>query len=236
MTNIIKDYYENNSWKCNCIQKWFMGWLFYKFERFNVDRNDKCVELVGKNLKNKEIKSICDIWCSRWLLLKKLIKVIPDLKYISWIDIDEKILEEAKSNVEWWDFYSCDINEEFQLHKKCDLITCLAVLEHVFDPGDVFKNISNNLNKGGYLIIQVPNIVCITRRIAFLFWNRPRTSRDAWWDWWHIAYFTKKDVVKLFESNWFKVEKITGSWVFASLRNWWVSLLSPDIICIWIKK
>ncbi len=235
MTNVIKDFYENKSWHWYN-KKWFISWLFYKFEKFNISRNDMCIEVVKKISLKKNIKSVCDIWCDKWLLLKKLEYIIPDLEYISGIDISENAIEEAKKNVRNWDFYSCDINQSFNLHKKCDLITCMAVIEHVFDPNEVVKNISWNINQWWILIIQVPNIVCITRRIAFLFWNRPRTSRDAWWDWWHIAYFSKKDVVNLFKDNWFEIIKITGSWVFANLRNWWVSMLSPDIICIWVKK
>lgn len=236
MTDVVKDFYENKSLHWWTKEKWFMWWLYYKFKNFSTDRNDKCIELVKHISKKRNIKSVCDIWCSRWLLLKKLKKSIPSLEYISWIDIDENILKEAKSNIKWLDFYSCDINSPFVLHEKCDLITCMAVIEHVFSPEDVVKNISENINNWWTLIIQVPNIVCITRRIQFLFWNRPRTSWDAWRDWWHIAYFTKKDVVNLFKNNWFEVEKVTGSWVFAPLRNRRVSMLSPDIICVWVKK
>ena len=147
MTDVIKDFYENKSWKCNCVQKWFLWWLFYKFEKFNVDRNDKCIELVKNVVKKRKIKSVCDIWCSRGTLLSKLEKILPDLEYIQWIDIDEKILKEAKANVKNGDFYSCDINQSFKLHQKCDLITCLAVIEHVFSPEDVVKNISENINR-----------------------------------------------------------------------------------------
>ncbi len=236
MTDIVKDFYENKSLHWATREKWFIWWLFYKFERFNVGRNDRCVELVRKVVKKRKIKSVCDIWCSRWILLSKLEKILPDLEYISWIDIDEKILKEAKSNVKNGDFYSCNINNPFSLHQKCDLITCMAVIEHIFNPEDVVRNISQNINRGWTLIIQVPNIVCITRRISFLFWNRPRTSWDTWWDGGHISYFTKKDVVNLFKNNWFEIEKVTGSWVFSWLRNRWVSLLSPDIICMWVKK
>lgn len=236
MTNIVKNFYENQSLKWGIKEKWLLWWLFYKLEKFSTSRVDAVLKLISNISQKNNIHSVCDIWCSRWLLLKKITEIIPATEYIQWIDIDEKILEEAKNNVKQWDFYSCDINEPFKLHKKCDLITCLAVLEHVFNPQEVFQYISQNLNKWWYLIIQVPNIVCITRRIQILFWNRPRTSRDSWRDWGHIAYFTKKDVVNLFKDNWFEILKITGSWVFAWLRNWYVSLLSPDIIVIWKKK
>ncbi|MBQ7075098.1 hypothetical protein IJM86_08955 [bacterium] len=56
-------------------------------------------------------------------------------------------MKEAKANVKNGDFYSCDINQSFKLHQKCDLITCLAVIEHVFSPEDVVKNISENINR-----------------------------------------------------------------------------------------
>ena len=236
MTDVVKDFYDNKSLHWDVKQKWFLWWLFYKFEKFTTQRNDKVFELIQKITKKRKIESVCDIWCGCGLLLQKINKSIPNLNYISGIDIYENALKKARLNIKNGDFYCCDINNPFELHKKCDLITCIAIIEHVFDPESVVKNISQNINDGGTLIIQVPNIVCITRRISFLFWNRPRTSWDAWRDWWHISYFTKKDVVKLFKDNWFKIEKITWSWVFAPLRNRGVSMLSPDIICVWVKK
>ena len=237
MNNTIKDFYENNSTKCNSLQRWFMWKLFYIFQKYNINRDTKCIELIRELDNRDNIKSILDIWCWKWDLLLEIYKDLPNINYIYWLDIDEKILLEIKNKFEHINiksnFFYSDLNENIiNLDKKLNLITILAVLEHVFDPEKVIKIIYNLLDENWILIVQVPNIVVLQRRISFLFWIRPRTSWDNWWDWWHISYFTKSDLIKLMKDNWFKIKKITWSWIFANLRNWWVSLLSPDIIIV----
>lgn len=158
------------------------------------------------------------------------------LKKIYGTDIDEKILEVTKERFADYkiktEFIYADWNSSFLIPEKVDIISMIAVVEHVFDPEKIVRNAYNWLNDWGLFIVQVPNIVVLQRRIAFLFGIRPRTSWDNGWDGWHIAYFTKSDLENLLQRNWFKIQKITWSWIFANMRNWWVSLLSPDIIIL----
>lgn len=228
----IKKFYEDVSKVSDKSQKWFMWFMFHKLEKYCTSRDDKVLELISKN---NNIFDILDVWCGRWKLLEKIVNLNVDIKKINWIDISENHLKEAtKTFNNIWiknNFYSINISSGINLpNDSYDLITCIAVLEHLFDPDFIIKEFNKLLKKWWKLIIQVPNIVVIQRRISFLFWNRPRTSWDPWRDWWHIVYFTKKDLKDLLIKNWFIIKKITWSWIFANLRNWWVSLLSPDII------
>jgi len=227
-----KEFYEKVSKVQDKRQKWFMWFLFHLLENYNTSRTDKVIELLYNH---KNINNILDVWCWRWLLLNKIIEIHPEIKTVNWIDISDNNLLEAKKyfNELWIDnnFYSMDISSWINLdNNSYDLITCIAVLEHLFDPDYIVKEFNRILKSWWILIVQVPNIVVLQRRISFLFWIRPRTSWDPGWDWWHIVYFTKKELVNLLIKNWFKISKVTWSWIFANLRNWWVSLLSPDII------
>jgi len=49
-----------------------------------------------------------------------------------------------------------DITKE-NLPNKVDFIFCMAVLEHVVDPGSAIRNMASALNPGGLLCISVPN-------------------------------------------------------------------------------
>ena len=112
-----------------------------------------------------------------------------------------------------------------------DSVTIIAVLEHLFDPYRVIAEVRRVLKKDGILIIEVPNIGFLPRRLALLFGRLPVTSEDeAGWDGGHLHYFTPASLKTLLENYNFKVNKITCSGIFAPFRSFWVSLLGGDII------
>ena len=50
--------------------------------------------------------------------------------------------------------YVVDINRPFNLNEQFDVIFCIEVITHVYDPMQVFKNISKHLKKGGTLYLS----------------------------------------------------------------------------------
>lgn len=111
-----------------------------------------------------------------------------------------------------------------------DSITLLAVLEHVFDPYIVIREIHRVLQPGGWLIIDVPNVASFTNRIRILLGYLPVTSGDPGWDGGHLHYFTKYALDKFLVSEGFEilVRKATGGRPY--LREWWLSLLAGELI------
>lgn len=51
-----------------------------------------------------------------------------------------------------------DLNAVPFKEKAFDVITCLQVIEHTKDPGDVIKNLAASLKDGGVLILSAPHI------------------------------------------------------------------------------
>ncbi|AFY34228.1 class I SAM-dependent methyltransferase [Calothrix sp. PCC 7507] len=112
-----------------------------------------------------------------------------------------------------------------------DVVTMLAVLEHVFDVHHAIKEIARVLKPNGVTVIQVPNIAYIKHRLDLLSGRLPCTSnvekRDnsTEWDGQHLHYFTLGTLSKLLNQYGLQVQKVRCSGKFAKLR--W---LVPDIL------
>src|SRR5437667_7868008 len=82
---------------------------------------------------------------------------------------------------------------------RFDRVTCLDVIEHLFDPRPLLREIHRVLVPGGRLILQTPNV----RHYLHLYrlavrCHGPRTSSDPeGLDGGHLHYFTAKDVWEL---------------------------------------
>lgn len=133
-------------------------------------------------------------------------------------------------------FQFCNINEKIDFPDGMfDAVTCIAVIEHVFDPYFVVGEIHRILKNGGILIAEVPNIAYLPHRIHLLFGKLPVTSspfnwKEIGWDGGHLHYFTKRTFCELLEECGFKILKVSGSGLCAKFRNWWPSLLTGDLI------
>lgn len=237
--NFYKRNYENEctNW---IVQKWLMWKLFHIFEKFSIWRDKIAIEYI-KKYRSDNIDNVLDIGASNWLFLMELSENIKWIKKFYWIDVNKASLKEAKQNCNrrWLEseFEICNIDEWMNFNDNTfDLITMLAVLEHTFDPIKVIEECARILKKWWWMVIEVPNLAVFFRRIQLLFGNRPRTSRDLWWDWWHLQYFTVKDLKNLLKNNGFEIKKVGWSWVFAKFRNRWPSLLSADIVIYAEKK
>ena len=241
--NYIQTFYQRNDkneMENGIRELWIIWKLFYVLNKFNLSRDKAALNLICKyNMWN--IKDVFEVWVARWNFLIELSYTIKSIKKYYWVDINENSLRDAKINLDkhslTHELKYMNIDEWLEYDDNSfDLISCLAVLEHVFDPIKVVEEFSRVIRKDWLLVIEVPNIVVFFRRISFLFWIRPRTSWDLWWDWWHLQYFTVSDLKKLLKEKWFEILKVSWSWIFAHLRSWWTSMLSADIIIVAKKK
>lgn len=204
-------------------------------KKWDVDRYDIVYNLADGG------ENILDIGCGSGGMLFRLID-----KYNNFYGVDissSRILEGrriAESKYREFKkkfvFVEADIDRNLDFESNYfDTIICLAVLEHVYDIYALVKEMYRILKPGGYVIIEVPNIAYLKYRIKLLFGILPVTSSEYnWefigWDGGHIHYFTLKKLCELFEAVGFKVIEKTGSGFLASLRNWWPSLLTGDIV------
>jgi SAM-dependent methyltransferase len=117
-----------------------------------------------------------------------------------------------------------------------DLVTATQVLEHIEDVYSVLNAIHRVVKNDGVLIMSVPNIAYLQRRIAFLFGHLPTTCIPRWrwpdegWDGDHVNYFTLEAVKMLLSQTGFEYLGCRGSGYIAGFRSLWPSLLSADLI------
>jgi 2-polyprenyl-3-methyl-5-hydroxy-6-metoxy-1,4-benzoquinol methylase len=205
-----------------------LGYFYHKLNQFEVHRYDVVTNLARKN----NYDTILDIGCYEGHLLEQISKKCH-CKNIFGIDINKEGIEICKDTFpEFKDNFSLQSidNETAFSNDSFDLITMVAVLEHVFDPLFSIEEVRRILKPGGTFIVEVPNIAFIKYRLNLLFGKRPRTSWDYGWDGGHLQLFTKKDLEKLLRQKGFTIMKSSGSGIFLNMRGWWPSLLLPNII------
>ena len=211
-------------------QRGFFGFLYHKLTRYYIDRKKVALEILPENL-----DKVLDIGSDDGRLLFSLSERISQRGL--GIDVSPILVRKANEEAKRRGLGKKILFKEFDVDdglpfatNSFEVVTCLAVLEHVFDPIFVLKELARVTRPGGSLIVEVPNLAWFPRRLTLLLGRRPRTSWAPGWDGGHLQYFTLFDLRKLFKDNGFVVEKEICSGVFASFRNWWLSLLAADLI------
>lgn len=149
-------------------------------------------------------------------------------RYVYGIDVSETALKIAKERSIITK--TININDETLPFEDnyFDAVTCLDVIEHVFEPVDLIKEIFRVLKKGGFLIISTPNIRYWHHLFDIVIKGKfPKTSTDTdHYDGGHLHYFTYKDIENILENEGFKIVKKSG--VFG--RDIIKEFLSPGVV------
>lgn len=221
-----KDFYNKYYSKETVMNnKTFEEYLYKLLKKYEKSRYDIISDFInGLNFKNK---NILDLWCGEG----KFFEFLNDGNNLYGIDIAGVRLEKNKHRfqlLEW------DLEEKLPGEDDFfDIITSMSVMEHVFSIEHHLDEIHRLLKKWGYFILEVPNVAFLPNRIRLLFWMNPITGDWAEaWDDNHLHYFTQKRLENYLVKFGFKVEKITGSGIFARIRNWFPSLLCGDLVYI----
>jgi 2-polyprenyl-3-methyl-5-hydroxy-6-metoxy-1,4-benzoquinol methylase len=89
--------------------------------------------------------------------------------------------------------------EELDDNARYDLIVIRHVLEHLEDPKAILRSFVSRLNPNGLLLVVVPNIDCIGRKVF-----------EADWTWvlpWHCNFFNPRSLAHLLVGSGFSVFK-----------------------------
>lgn len=234
-----KELYENQYGESKLVNRITFPRLRKVLKSYDLHREDACLGLLDGG------DRLLDVGCGDGTLL---FKVAGSFNELHGIDISTARIRKAEREAgkkfgrkNKFNFTSFNANERLPFDDSTfDAVTCVAVIEHVFDPYFIVTEINRVLKPGGVFVSEVPNIGYIRHRLALLFGRLPVTSspynwKEIGWDGGHLHYFTEKALCGLFTECGFKVTKVTGSGLLAGLRNFHPSLLTGDL-CVKAQK
>ena len=208
-----------------------LGWLFLRLRKFELHRVDASLSFLEKG------ERLLDLGCGDGMLLA-LAKKNGKYNKLYGVDIAFNVVQRAKKTLkkklgsdEKFTLIATDLDKPLPFKSKYfDAVVCLAVLEHIFDPYFTVKEIGRVLKQGGILILEVPNLVWLPRRLSVLIGNLPKTGDEEGWDSAHLHYFTFKATKKLLKNCGFRIEYEGSTGIFPCFRNLWPSFLGGDIL------
>src|SRR5262249_42796887 len=113
-----------------------------------------------------------------------------------------------------------DLNDKLPfLDAHFDAVSAIAVIEHIFDPYFAVAEMHRVLRPNGQLIVEVPNLAWLPRRLDVLFGRLPTTGEEEGWDGGHLHYFTFATVRQLLEQGGFDVTRMFSTGIFPAVRN-----------------
>ena len=103
-----------------------------------------------------------------------------------------------------------------------EYIVAGEIIEHLYDTGRIFREIYRVLQKGGFLVLSVPNISRLRNRVKMLFGGLPIACAKNE----HIRDFNLALILQHLKQNNFKVVALKSDGVWVRNRNVLPSCLS----------
>jgi SAM-dependent methyltransferase len=118
-----------------------------------------------------------------------------------------------------------------------DAVTCLMVLEHVFDPFHAMSELRRVCKPTGRVVIGVPNIAGVKRRVEILIGKLPITStaysfEENSWDGYHLHNFTKTTLDWLLRREGLEPTRWAAQGTFRWLKQWRPSFFGNDLVVL----
>lgn len=162
----------------------------------------------------KRSVSLLDIGCGEGTLGKVLRQQLEGESYLVGADISGTALRHASRYYEKVVEANIEIDDlaEVLPENRFDYVVCLEVLEHLFEPSNVLKQVRRLLKQNGFLIASFPNIAFWKYRLDLLKGKFPGDYTLSCPSE-HIQNFTLHSFAQLLEETGFQPVAIDGDYV-----------------------
>ena len=156
----------------------------------------------------KKWMSILEVGCGDGLTLEYL-KNNYAVELTTGVEIEPDAATRARERVDRVINCSADVMENEFAAGEFDLIMCLDVLEHLYDPWKVLRDLESKLQPGGFVLASIPNVQhwSVVRKLVAGKWNY---TKAGLMDETHIRFFTEKTIHQLFKQAHLAVLKCKG--------------------------
>jgi 2-polyprenyl-3-methyl-5-hydroxy-6-metoxy-1,4-benzoquinol methylase len=147
---------------------------------------------------------ILDVGCGAGSTLRKL-KELGKANEIVGIEINEDVARNSSDALDKLHIGDVETMDLPYPEKYFDYILFADVLEHLINPRRVLRIYRNLLRDDGYLIATIPNIKHYNVLMRLILFDEFRYSDTGILDRSHLRFFTKKEIIKMFQDEQFEV-------------------------------
>ena len=140
---------------------WNKHWNTKEEPKVARDFAEKMADRLRDFMRGKEIGSVADYGCGSATTLFKLAEYFTDIDFYGY-DMATSIIQKNKEKARELGFMNLSFIQDSLLNprkkKPFDLVTCFATLHYVEEIDRAIKWLFEQVNPGGYLIFNYPNI------------------------------------------------------------------------------
>jgi len=165
-------------------------------------------------------KRLLDVGCGSGYLAKLLKEGVPGL-VVHGVDISSVALERARHHVDQVWQVDLDKNDLPVSSEQYDTVTCIEVLEHLYDPDHAIGEIARVLASGGCAVVTVPNLAYWRYRLDLLRGRVPPPAIDPR----HLHQFDQRLLAKALGRSDLRLTGMTGH----AVRLPWLARRHPAV-------
>ncbi len=160
---------------------------------------------IAQVISRLQPKTLLDVGCGSGYLAKLLKARLPGL-VVHGVDISSVALERARDHLDQIWQVDLDKNDLPVSSEQYDTVTCIEVLEHLYDPDHAIGEIARVLAPGGYTVVSVPNLAYWRYRLDLLRGRVPPPAVDSR----HLHQFNQRVLGEALSRSNLRLTGITG--------------------------
>jgi 2-polyprenyl-3-methyl-5-hydroxy-6-metoxy-1,4-benzoquinol methylase len=150
-------------------------------------------------------RRLLDVGCGSGYLAKLLKARVPGL-VIHGMDVSTLALERARHHLDQVWHVDIDKAELPVPSTHYDTVTCVEVLEHLYDPDHALREIARVLTPSGHTVITVPNLAYWRYRLELLWGRVPQPAMDPR----HLHQFDQRLLAEVLARSGLELTGMTG--------------------------